>query len=173
MGKLKKRTISFTLSFIMLMTMLVPLTALGETPTTYAINCVAHNITDEGTAGTVYIETDIDSYEGSAAFGEATENTSVTINAVANSGYEFVGWRKSAPANPEATISTTPNYTFSATEGVWLYAIFQKIPETWTVTISGLYVCGADYSYKVEQKVEKGQAMTPVVVTANEGYYFP
>ncbi len=171
MKALKKKSISLVLALTILMSVFIPLTAFAEEPTTYAINCVAHNLSGSETAGTVYIQSDIDSYSGSAAFGYATENAEVTINASANPGYEFVEWRKSAPESENAGISASANYVFSATENVWLYAIFRK--ETWSVNVSSIYVCDADYSYSTQQKVEKGQAMTPVIITANEGYYFP
>ena len=113
-----------------------------QQPTTYGINCCAWNLTDNANnaaAGTVSVQTDKGSQSGSAAFGSATENTSVTVTATANSGYEFIGWRKSVPANAGATVSTNASYTFNATENVWLYAVFQQQPtEISTINITGI-----------------------------------
>lgn len=111
-----------------------------QQPTTYGINCVAHNLSGNETAGTVSVQTNRGSQSGSAAFGSATEDTSVTVTATANSGYEFIGWRKSVPANAGATVSTNASYTFNATENVWLYAVFQQQPTeitSVTATVSG------------------------------------
>ena len=100
----------------------------------YAINCIAHNISNDEAAGIVYLETDIASYNGNGAFGHATKDSTVTINAVANPGYKFIEWRKGAPADPEAKISENANCELEASENsMWLYAIFQDV-ETCTVT---------------------------------------
>ena len=60
---------------------------------------------------------------------EATEGTTVTLNAVAAEGYEFVEWRQGTGG---VTISTDANYEFAATENKFLYAIFRKIAQSTT-----------------------------------------
>jgi len=141
MQKRTKKVLLFTLIMAML-TALASVSAFADSETTYSINCFAYNLTDSATAGTVYLETDIDSYEGSAAFGSATENTKVTINAVANPGYEFVEWRKDTPSSSESKLTADAEYTFDATERLWLYAVFQKVSsgltEIDTINIIGI-----------------------------------
>ena len=95
-------------------------------PEIYHLTCNVFNITDGGAAGTVSIETDLESDEGSLAEADATENKSVTITAAANPGYEFVEWRKSAPNDPQSMVSTNASYTFNASESTWYYALFKK-----------------------------------------------
>ena len=95
----------------------------------YEINCVAYNLSDSATAGTVYVETDMGG-TGYAASQQkyATENTTVKLRAVAEEDYEFVAWRKGAPDDANATVSTNEEYEFTATEAVWMYAVFQHTP---------------------------------------------
>jgi len=140
---------------------------------TYGINCVAHNLSGNESAGTVSLVTDLGSWNGASAFGSATENTSVSINAVANAGYEFVAWRLSVPSDPEALFSASASHSFDAAATVWLYAVFQETAaETWSVHISSGNVNG-QASFSADQNVTGGQAMTPIVLTANDGWYFP
>lgn len=54
--------------------------------------------------------------------GRYQENTSVTVTATANSGYEFVRWTENA-----AEVSTNANYTFSITGNRDLVAEFKTI----------------------------------------------
>ena len=96
----------------------------------YEINCVAHNLSDNATAGTVFVETDMGGTGYAASQQEhATANTTVTVRAVAEPGYQFVAWRKSTPTDANATVSTNAEFQFTATEAVWMYAVFEYTPE--------------------------------------------
>jgi len=98
--------------------------------TTYEINCVSHNLSSNETGGKVMLETDKGG-TGYAASQQkyATENTTVRLRAVAEPGYQFVAWRKGSPTDANATVSTDANYQFTATEAVWMYAVFEYTPE--------------------------------------------
>ncbi len=98
--------------------------------TTYEINCVSHNLSSNETAGKIYLETDKGG-TGYAASQQkyATENTTVKVKAVAEPGYQFVAWRKGSPTDANATVSTDANYQFTATEAVWMYAVFEYTPD--------------------------------------------
>ena len=96
----------------------------------YEINCVAYNLSDNATAGTVFVETDM----GGTGYAtsqqkNATENTTVKLRAVAEPGYQFVAWRKGSPTDANATVSTNAEYEFTATEAVWMYAVFEYTPD--------------------------------------------
>ena len=95
--------------------------------TTYLISCVAHNLSGGEAAGTVFLETDKGG-TGYAASQQkyATENATVRLRAVAEPGYQFVAWRKGSPTDANATVSTQAEYQFTATEAVWMYAVFQQ-----------------------------------------------
>ena len=96
----------------------------------YEINCVAHNLSDTATAGTVFVETDMGGTGYAPSQQEhATANTTVTVRAVAEPGYQFVAWRKGSPTDANATVSTNTEYQFTATEAVWMYAVFEYTPE--------------------------------------------
>lgn len=93
---------------------------------TYEINCVSHNLSSNETGGMVVLETD----KGGTGYAttqqkHATENTPVRILARAEPGYQFVAWRKGSPTDANATVSTNVEYTFTATEEVWMYAVFE------------------------------------------------
>ena len=93
---------------------------------TYEINCVSHNLSSNETGGTVMLETD----KGGSGYATsqqkmATENTTVKVKAVAEPGYQFVAWRKGSPTDANATVSTNAEYEFTATEAVWMYAVFE------------------------------------------------
>ena len=98
--------------------------------TTYLINCVSHNLSSNETGGTVMLETDKGG-TGYAASQQkyATENTTVRLRAVAEPGYQFVAWRKGSPTDANATVSTSAEYEFTATEAVWMYAVFEYTPD--------------------------------------------
>jgi len=96
---------------------------------TYEINCVAHNLSSNETGGKVFLETD----KGGTGYATsqqqyATENATVRLRAVAEPGYQFVAWRKGSPTDANATVSTNAEYEFTATEAVWMYAIFEYTP---------------------------------------------
>ena len=98
--------------------------------TTYEINCVSHNLSSSETGGTVMLETDKGGTGYAASQQQyATENTTVRLRAVAEPGYQFVAWRKGSPTDANATVSTNVEYTFTATEEVWMYAVFEYTAE--------------------------------------------
>ena len=93
---------------------------------TYEINCVAHNLSSNEIGGTVFLETD----KGGTGYATsqqqyATENTTVRLRAVAEPGYQFVAWRKGSPTDANAAVSTNAEHEFTATEAVWMYAVFE------------------------------------------------
>ena len=98
--------------------------------TTYEINCVSHNLSSNETGGTVMLETDKGGTGYAASQQQyATENTTVKLRAVAEPGYQFVAWRKGTPTDANATVSTNTEYQFTATEAVWMYAVFEYTPD--------------------------------------------
>ena len=56
----------------------------------------------------------------------ATEGTTVTLQAIAASGFKFVGWKKDSPF-VIASLSTNTTYNFTATEDTFVYGAFQKV----------------------------------------------
>ncbi len=87
--------------------------------TTYAITCVAYEQN-----GLVSLETNKGSDDGISIILNATKNSEVTVTATPNAGYEFVAWRLTAPAQPEATCSTDATYTFNAISDIHIFAVF-------------------------------------------------
>jgi len=87
--------------------------------TTYAITCVAYE-----QIGLVSLETNKGSDDGISIILNATKNSEVTVTATPNAGYEFVAWRLTAPAQPEATCSTDATYTFNAISDIQIFAVF-------------------------------------------------
>ena len=87
--------------------------------TTYAITCVAYEQN-----GLVSLETNKGSDDGISIILNATKNSEVTVSATPNAGYEFVAWRLTAPAQPEATCSTDATYTFNAISDIQIFAVF-------------------------------------------------
>ena len=54
------------------------------------------------------------------------KGTQITLTAVADEGFTFVGWYKSVGDQTEELISADENYTFTVTEGMYVYAKFDK-----------------------------------------------
>ena len=54
--------------------------------------------------------------------------TQITITAVADKGYTFVGWYRSVGDQTEECISTDPTYTFTVNGTMYVYAKFDKTP---------------------------------------------
>ena len=50
----------------------------------------------------------------------------ITLTAVANVGFTFVGWYKSVDDQTEELISSDTTYTFTVNEGMYVYAKFEK-----------------------------------------------
>ncbi len=97
------------------------------------IECVPFDITgginngQNNVGGTVSIQTDKGTASGTITQSlKATRNSSVTVNAVAASGYEFLGWKKASPY-VQNFVATTASYTFDINEELYLYAVFQEV----------------------------------------------
>ena len=91
---------------------------------------------------------------------------SCTFTAPANK--QFKAWQVNGQGEyqPGAVITVTSNTTVTA--------LWKDIPVNYyTVYISSANVCGVSGSYNTTQYVEQGQAMTDIIITANDGYYFP
>ncbi len=54
--------------------------------------------------------------------------TQITLTAVADEGYTFVGWYKSVGDQTEECISKDPTYTFTVNDTMYVYAKFDKTP---------------------------------------------
>ena len=54
------------------------------------------------------------------------KGTRITLTAVANVGFTFVGWYKSVDDQTEELISSDATYTFTVNEGMYVYAKFEK-----------------------------------------------
>ena len=90
---------------------------------------------------------------------------SCTFTAPANK--QFKAWQVNGQElQPGQIITVSANTTVTA--------LWQDIPvNNYTVYFSSANVCGVSGSYNATQFVEQGQAMTDIIVTANEGYYVP
>jgi hypothetical protein len=100
---------------------------------------------------------------GSALGGGAYDvNATVTVGAIAISGYRFVNWTKNG-----AEVSTANPYSFTVTENVDLVANFEKITYTVNAGVdnseSGSASGGGTYDIN---------ATATVTATANSGYRF-
>ncbi len=144
---------------------------------TYEINCVAHNLSANETGGTVQLETD----KGGTGYAtsqqkHATENTTVKVRARAEEDYEFVEWRKGSPTDANAVVSTEAYYEFTATEAVWIYAVFQHTP-TCTIDCSvfditnginnGQNGVGGTVSIQTDKGSVEGATPMPIQATRN------
>ena len=147
-----------------------------QTPT-YEINCVAHNLSSNETGGTVQLETD----KGGTGYATsqqqyATENTTVKVRARAEEDYEFVEWRKGSPTDANSVVSTEAYYEFTATEAVWIYAVFQHTP-TCTIDCSvfditnginnGQSGVGGTVSIQTDKGSVEGATPIPIQATRN------
>ncbi|MBQ6900706.1 MAG: InlB B-repeat-containing protein, partial [Firmicutes bacterium] len=142
------------------------------------IDCTVFDITNGinngqiGVGGTVSIQTDKGSVEGATPLPiKATRNSSVTVNAVASSGYEFLGWKKASPYVQDF-VATTASYTFDINEELYLYAVFQETsvqPTTYTVAVSANEVA---YGTVTGGNTYNENASVTVTATPNSGYQF-
>ena len=144
---------------------------------TYEINCVAHNLSSNEIGGKVVLETD----KGGTGYATsqqkyATENTTVRLFAVAEPGYQFVAWRKGSPTDANANVSTNTEYQFTATEAVWMYAVFEYTPEcTIDCTVfditnginNGQIGVGGTVSIQTDKGSVEGATPLPIQATRN------
>ncbi|MCR5588157.1 MAG: T9SS type A sorting domain-containing protein [Bacteroidales bacterium] len=104
--------------------------------------------------------------EGGTATGGGTyqEGTSCTVNATANTSYDFLNWTENGNV-----VSTNANYTFTVTGDRTLVANFEAQPQNYTVSVTanpnegGSVTGGGTY--------QEGTSCT-VTATANTGYTF-
>ena len=66
-----------------------------------------------------------DSGKGTTISGDYQENSSRTVGVYPASDYTFTGWAKGSPSGE--IVSTASPYTFTVTEDVTLYALFEKV----------------------------------------------
>lgn len=123
----------------------VPETATSSA-TSYAIGVNTYDISLDikWSGGQVSLKTDwgTNGFQDSGYGFSATEGSTVEINAVPDTDYEFVEWRKGSKDG--AIFTASANYTFTATEALDLYAIFQKAAATTTYPVT--VINGAAYS---------------------------
>ncbi len=107
--------------------------------TEYQIELQVFDITYKAnhTGGTVKVQTNKGSADGTNPKAYATKDTAVTITAVPAQGYEFVAWKKWTPYMSDS-FSTDATYTFIAADTVvdpsenpplFLYAVFQEVQQ--------------------------------------------
>ena len=94
--------------------------------------------------------------------GTYNHGTSVTVHAIANTGYTFKNWSENG-----SSVSTQANYTFTVSDNHYLYANFDLKSYTITATASpvsgGNVIGGGTYKY--------GQ-IANMIALANIGYTF-
>lgn len=106
--------------------------------TSYDLTVVAYGLGNTDGTGKVSLETPNGTKDFNTSVSDTViKNTEVTVKAKANPGYEFVGWRVTAPENPEATLSTNATHTFNLTSNLQLFAVFRTIPSEYSVAYHG------------------------------------
>jgi len=95
--------------------------------------------------------------------GSYAENTSITVTAVPNSGYQFEGWQENG-----SLISSNARYTFTVSENRTLIAIFKK-NEPPTCAITAVATAGGSVS---GSGVYKAGVNVTLTATPNSGYRF-
>ncbi len=98
----------------------------------------------------------------------------------ASGNYHLPSCIFTAPANKQfkawqvGNQELQPGQTITVSANTTVTALWQDIPvNNYTVYFSSANVCGVSGNYNTTQYVEQGQAMTDIIVTANDGYYFP
>ena len=104
---------------------------------------------------------------------------SVTVKAVANQGYVFVGWNAIGPNQQSIVVTENPEYTFTAGESQYnnVFAVFEE-----EQTFSFSAYANRDYGYLevdgenvgelyAQEALPKGTSVT-VKAVANQGYVF-
>ena len=89
----------------------------------------------------------------------------VALTATANTGYHFAGWVKGAETE---YVSTSANYSFTATEAATLTAVFE--PDSYAITIAAANTNGT-VSGSASGTYNYGEELT-VVATPATGYHF-
>ena len=96
----------------------------STTAATYPVTLIAYDKTNgtEQAGGEVAFS---DSGKGTRISGDYEGNSSRTVGVYPASDYSFAGWAKGSPSGE--IVSTSSPYTFTVTEDVTLYALFEKI----------------------------------------------
>ena len=119
-----------------------PITFILKAPTvtTYPVTLIAYDKTNgtEQAGGEVAFS---DSGKGTRISGDYEANSSRTVGVYPASDYSFAGWAKGSPSGE--IVSTSSPYTFTVTEDVTLYALFEKIT-TYPVWVGGVQVTSAN-----------------------------
>ncbi len=119
-----------------------PITFILKAPTvtTYTVTLIAYDKTNgtEQAGGEVAFS---DSGKGTRISGDYEGNSSRTVGVYPASDYTFAGWAKGSPSGE--IVSTSSPYTFTVTEDVTLYALFEKIT-TYPVWVGGVQVTSAN-----------------------------
>ena len=111
---------------------------------------------------TVTVTAENGTLEGLATDGKYEHGATVTLKAIANTGYEFVNWTKGGEE-----VSTDETYTFKAIADVTLVANFKL--KTYTVTVTAEN--GTLEGLATDGKYEHGATVTLKAI-ANTGYEF-
>ena len=119
-----------------------PITFILKAPTvtTCTVTLIAYDKTNgtEQAGGEVAFS---DSGKGTRISGDYEANSSRTVGVYPASDYSFTGWAKGSPSGE--IVSTSSPYTFTVTEDVTLYALFEKIT-TYPVWVGGVQVTSAN-----------------------------
>ena len=120
----------------------------------------------------------VSGYTITFAAGEGTGTMNPVAGASGN--YHLPSCTFTAPANKQfkawqvGNQELQPGQTITVSANTTVTALWQDIPvNNYTVYFSSANVCGVSGSYSTTQYVAQGQAMTDIIVTANDGYYFP
>ena len=107
---------------------------------TYTVTLIAYDKTNgkEQAGGEVAFA---DSGKGTTITGNYQENNSREVGVYPASDYTFSGWAKGSPTGE--IVSTVSPYTFTVTENVTLYALFEKVT-TYPVWVGGTQVTSAN-----------------------------
>ena len=105
------------------------------------------------------------------------KGTAITLTAVANEGYNFLGWYFYNEQQCEALISEDATYTFTVNRGLYVFAKFarkeMRLFHAYTAPYNGGRITenGKEVDFGNGRMVEKGTAIT-LTAEANEGFTF-
>ena len=118
-----KRTTIKLLILALASVLLLALTQSAYAEPTYSVTLIAYDKTNgiNEAGGEVAFS---DSGKGTTISGDYGENTSRIIGVYPASDYTFTGWAKGSPTGE--IVSTASPYTFTVTEAVTFYALFEK-----------------------------------------------
>lgn len=117
------KIISMVAAVIMIIGLLPAAGSVARAAETYKVTLIAYDNTNgtEEAGGEVAFS---DTGKGSTISGDYDENSSRTIGVYPADNYKFTGWAKDTPTG-EIVSSENP-YTFTVTENVTLYALFES-----------------------------------------------